>query len=113
VIFSSGQTVTVYRPGGADAFGDSLPGESHTVAGCAIWQSSSVEDTQGRDTVVTAKTLVVPNGADIVATDRVYLPGDDQAKPARWQVDADPHRWHSPLTGWEPGTVVALQRVTG
>jgi hypothetical protein len=113
LIFPFGQTITVYRPGGMDAFGDPQPGDTHDVGPCAVWQTASTEHTDMRDTVVTTRTMLVPNGADIVATDRVYLPGDDQGKPARWQVSGDPHRWHSPLTGWEPGTEVQLERVTG
>jgi hypothetical protein len=108
-----GQTVTVYRPGGADAFGDPQPGATHDVGPCAVWQNTSAEDMQGRDTIVTTRTVIAPPGADIGVADLVYLPGDDQAKPARWQVDGDPARWHDPMSGWEPGVEAQLKRVNG
>ena len=108
-----GEQITVYRPGVTDWRGDQAAGQTHVLQRCAIWQNSTTEDTQGRDTIVTTKTALVPHGADIVDTDLVYLPGDDQSKPARWQVTGDPWPVHSPLSGWEPGTEVQLKRVEG
>lgn len=108
-----GQTITVYRPGETSWNGDPLPGTSHTIPGCAIWPTSTTEVTQQRDTVTTGVTVLAPNGADIVATDRVFLPGEDPSGTARWQVDGAPFAWRSPLTGWAPGTEVRLKEVTG
>lgn len=108
-----GQTITVSRSGGTSWNGDPLPSTTHTIKGCAIWQSSTSEDMQGRDVIVTTTMLAVPYGSDIVATDMVYLPDDDTDKPAYWQVNGDPFPWRSPFTGWRPGTQVQLQRVVG
>lgn len=113
IMFAFGETITISRPGGTDPFGDPLPGATHPVDGCVIWQNSSTETMQGRDTIVTSMTVLAPVGSDILATDKVYLPGDDTAKSARWQVNGDPWRIQSPFTGWQPGSQVELLRVQG
>lgn len=112
-MFAFGDTITISRPGGTDWNGDPLPGSTFTIGGCAVWQNSSTENQQGRDTTVTTMTVLAPADSDLLNTDLVYLPGDDTAKSARWQVNGDPWRIHSPFTGWRPGDQVELKRVAG
>ena len=109
-------TVTVSRPSGYTSDGDPLPPTSHTISGCFVAPSSgdsgqpaSTERTDLRDTVITGYTLYAPYGADIQATDRIFLPGDLEP----WQVDGEVGNWQSPFSGWQPGTQASLRRVRG
>lgn len=106
-MFASAITVTVHRTA-RDAFGDLVDTATHTIDRCALLRHSTNEDRDARDQITETVTLAVPAGADITATDEVTLPDG-----TRWHVDGRPHRLHSPLTGWEPATAVALRRVTG
>lgn len=112
-MFPFGVSLVVYRPGAASWNGDKAPGSTHVTTGCALWQNSSDEITQQRDTTITTYTVLAPRGADITTADLVWLPGDDPAKPARWQVNGDPAPFDSPFTGWRPGIEVQLKRVAG
>ncbi|MEU5853944.1 hypothetical protein ABZ799_01330 [Nocardiopsis dassonvillei] len=101
-------TVTVKRAGGRDREGDPLPGTEHTIDGCAQYPQTSSEAATTGTTVITGRVLLAPYGADIRSEDRVILPDGSE-----WAVDGDPGPWSSPLTGWQPGTQVALERVKG
>lgn len=112
-MFSHGVTVTIERPGGTDRYGNTLPGTSHIVEGCAVAPRSSEERTDGQATVITGRSLYAPAGADITAGDAVVLNGAPQDDDERWQVNGDPAEWVNPFTGWSPGTAVALTRAEG
>jgi hypothetical protein len=101
-------TVTVRRPGGRDREGDPLPGTEHSIGGCAVYPRTSSETEATGTTVITGRTLLAPYGADIAPEDRVVLPDGTV-----WAVEGQPGPWESPLTGWRPGTEVALVRAEG
>lgn len=111
-----GETITVRRPAspGTSPRGDPLPAAEHTVDGCviapqvSIGQASSGEIVDRRDTVITGLALYAPPGADIQPTDRVV-----RADGTLWDVEGEPGDWLDPFTGWHPGIVVAIRRVTG
>lgn len=71
-------------------------------------RESTEPTADGRNSVITGRTLYAEPGEDVTAHDRVELPGDGV-----WQVDGDPADWRSPLTGWHPGLVIQLKRVEG
>lgn len=103
--------VTVRRGGGTDSWGDPRTPTMHTVERCIRWPRTSSEFTDRSDSVSTGWMLVVPVGADLLATDEVQMPGD--AADVWWQVEGDPLPYVSPLSGWAPGTPVALTRTRG
>jgi len=108
VTFPHGETATVQRPGGETRYGDKLPGTEHTLTGCVFAPRESTELHEFRNTVIVGLTMYAPAGADIRATDTVV-----RSDGTRWRVEGQPGVFTSPFTGWTPGVVVALERVTG
>jgi hypothetical protein len=107
----SGLTVTVLRESvsGRDPYGNDTRTPAETAySGCAVWPGTTVEDAQGRTTVTTGRTVLFPDAADVVATDKVRL-----ADGTVWRVEGDPAQHVSPITGARGGVLVVLQRVTG
>lgn len=105
-----GQTVVLVTRtrSGEDAYGnDIFTPTAKTLRGVAVWPRSSVENVQGRDTVVTGLTALLPADTDASAIDKVTVYGSD------YEVDGDPNVYDSPLTGSNPGVVVNLRRVAG
>jgi hypothetical protein len=107
VSFPFGQTVTVHRYA-LDRLGDRAETEHHTVAGCGFAPRVSTENTDRAEQVTATAELYTPTGADIGPQDVIEL-----ADGSRWEVTGDPQRWVNPLTGWHPGGVVLLTKVTG
>lgn len=113
-------TVRVRRGGGRDRFGDPQPNVEHTIDGCIKWPRTNSRGGQTlgeavdfSDTVTVGYSLHLPIGADLVATDDVLLPGEDEDGPW-WSVEGEPLPWGpSPFTGWEPGSVASLTRSRG
>jgi len=109
--FQHGESVTVLRPGTLDRYGDPVPGNpstTHTIEGCAFAPRSSTELHAQVNTVIVGLTMYAPSGADIKATDTIQ-----RSDGTRWNVEGQPGVWSSPFTGWQPGIVAALERVTG
>lgn len=105
-----GETLTVLRSTGVDGNGDPLPGSaaSTTVDGCAVWpRGTSTETVAGQDTVIIGYSALLPPATDVLATDQIQWAGD------LYEVEGEPGRYQSPLTGTQPGILVALRRVTG
>lgn len=110
--FGRGVPVSRVRPVPRDAFGDRPPGvpaEVPVALGLgAFAPSTSAEDLTTRgDTVSTYGTVYLPHGSDVLATD-VLVIGEET-----WQVDGEPARWGSPLTGTQGPLEVRVRKVTG
>lgn len=61
-----------------------------------------------QDQVITGLALYgIPASATVAATDRFIVRGDT------WEVSGAPQYYLNPLTGWSPGYVVSLSKVTG
>jgi hypothetical protein len=109
---ANGITVTVLREAvtGRSAFGNDVRTATEvTYEGCASWPTTSEENqAAGGDTVTTGRVLLLPDGAQIAATDRVRLPDG-----SLWRVQGDPEQHLSVLTLARGSVRVALQRVTG
>jgi hypothetical protein len=117
VRFAHSETITVRRPSGPAATGprgDPLPYTTHTVTGCVFapnvstGENVSAENVYRRDTVSTGLALYAPPDADIIPIDRIV-----RADGTVWEVEGEPGDWQTPWTGWHPGKVVAVKRVTG
>lgn len=79
------------------------------IAGCAIAPVSSAEaPTTDRAELLTLRTLIAPHGSDIRDTDRIRT-----ADGVEWTVDGHPSDPTHPMTGWQPGMVVALRLKEG
>lgn len=78
------------------------------VYGCAFDPGGSQEPLEdGRSVVITRPKVYAPADADILPGDRLEVRG------VEYEIEGDPAVWRSPFTGWEPGMVVNLERVTG
>ncbi|WP_433568057.1 hypothetical protein ACQP1O_43215 (plasmid) [Nocardia sp. CA-151230] len=87
-----------------DPISDPAP---RAVDGVGIELMSTRSDTERRNTTISEYRLFFPAGDPIAAGAHIQLPGDTV-----WsRVVGKPHNWHSPLTSWEPGTVVLAERV--
>jgi hypothetical protein len=101
-------TVDLIAPRPKGLHGDPLPTDPDEVqvSGCYMQQASTVENTDGRNTVVSVWDLFLPPGVTVTALHRVRWRGD------LYEVDGDP-------TPWDDGQSVAhhvevrLRRVTG
>lgn len=100
-------TVEVTRvvPAARDEFGDPVGVASppHTIEGCLLAPGGSAESQNRGDVVASDWDLYAPEGADIIATDRVRV----AAVGVTAEVHGDPKWWPG------GGVVVALRRVTG
>lgn len=78
------------------------------INSCAVAPRLDSEDrTNGRQGVIVGLTVYAPAGADILATDRVRVRGDD------YEVDGEPGDWRSPYGTANGGLEIALRRVEG
>jgi hypothetical protein len=101
--------VVTETPGGRDPYGnDRRVGSETPYAGCAWWSNATSEDDEGRLTVTTGRTALLPDAAVVAASSRVRFPDG-----SLWQVQGDPAPQWSPITGFTGGILVLLQRVTG
>lgn len=113
MIFPFGVTVTLVRrvlSSSRDEYGnDAYTEVSSDVPGVPVWASGMSEITQGRDTVISDLTafLTLPAGVDVASIDKVRVDGND------YEVVGQPNDFPSPLTGFDPGVLVQLRRVTG
>lgn len=117
-----GTTLTVRRQQ-RDSDGDLVGAPVDTVIdGWLIAPTSSSEQvTTGRDiSTLQLKAYGGPPGAvDISPGDRVYLADDPRIDqdghpvPPPWYVVGPPECWGNPRSGWEPGSVVTLHRISG
>lgn len=92
---------------GQDAYGNDTFTETQTTINAAFAPGTSLELVQGQDLVTIQPTLYLPPDVDPNPIDAVLVDGQ------RYDVDGDTDVWMSPFTGWHPGNVVKLKRVTG
>ena len=82
--------------------------DSLDIPGCAFDPGGSQEPTaDGRSSVITRPTVLAAFGSDILPGDRLVVRGKT------YEVEGDPAEYHHPMTGWEPGMTVTLERVDG
>lgn len=114
-MFAHGETVTRLRatattdPYSGEATGSdwSTP-DSLDIDGCGFNPGGSSEPLQeGRNAVITRPEVYAPADADVLSGDRLVVRG------LTYEVQGDPADWRSPFTGWNPGLVIALERVSG
>lgn len=110
--FLRGETIGVLRSAvTVDRYGNETRTDYTQVAqlyGCAVYPATSVDlGATNRDGTTTSLTVLVPPDSDVLPTDRLVIRGRTYA------IDGEPHDWHSPLTGWEPGMQVTVYRVEG
>lgn len=93
-----------------DRHGDRVGTADELVFRAVIVPSSSSENISDGDQVTTRQDLYpVEPDVDVLATDRLRLPGETGAA---WQVVGDPKRYLSPYSG-NKVTEVAIERVSG
>lgn len=114
-MFPNGETVTrlrgtpkLDRSSGETIGTDWTAPAALAIEGCAFDPGNSTEPLQqGRNAVVTQPAVYAPFGVDVLAGDRLVVRG------RTWQVVGDPGDYRSPFSGWEAGTVIHLEAVSG
>lgn len=92
---------------GQDADGNDVYGDQDTLTRGVFAPQGATELIQGQDVTLTHPTLYLEDGAPApAATDQVTVRGQ------RYDVDGDPEVFRNPFTGYEPGAVVKLLRVS-
>lgn len=118
-----GEDIVVVRPV-RDAYGDVVSYSEHTLPDCLVSASSGSSGTatshESLSEVISIYQVFVLADADVVASDRLRRPSDptpDESAGfkvrAPWMVRGDPAVWKSPFSGWNPGMVLRIERVTG
>lgn len=133
-MFPYGEVVTfeALDDGVEDAHGNPVGayGAAVAVPGCAFDPGGTVESYgPGRDTVITSPRVFIPSGVSVFEETNFFVFGtDDEGTSQRvsvsprdrvtvrgitYEVTGDPADWVNPFTGWAPGGVVSLERVSG
>jgi hypothetical protein len=102
-------TVTKRVKSGTDSLGNDVwTTTSVPLLAQAFDPGVSLEQVQGQDVITTQPTVYYPPGSDVAAIDAVTIFG------RTYEVDGEPIvNLQSPFTGWQPGVIVRLKRVTG
>lgn len=108
--FPYGWTVIVHRVEvtGQNADGNDVTSTvDYNISGVAVWPRTSTEVVQGQDTTIIGSSMLLPPELDfdIHATDRVSI------FDKLYEIDGEPGRYLSPLTGFDAGTLINLKRV--
>ena len=78
------------------------------IDGCAVAPRDSPETPgDNRDGIIIGFTVYAPEGADVTATDRLRVRGDD------YDVDGEPAVWVNPWTSVEEGVEIRTRVVNG
>jgi hypothetical protein len=109
VTWAYAQTVTLISRTvtGQDAYGNDVYIETSTTVDGAYSPGGSTELVQGQDLLTVQPTVYLPSNVAPQSVDAVLIDG------LRFDVDGDTDVWRSPFTGWSPGNVIRLKRVTG
>lgn len=108
-----GETVTVLTPGSTtDGHGNAVADwddpEETELTGCVVAPAQTPEDrSAGRQGVISLRTVYVPRGATVAATDRLVVRGEI------YEVDGDPGPWVSGFGSTMGGLEVSVRRVAG
>ena len=111
--FPFGVTVTIVRavPGGDDPYGDPIPGTTTRIdiPRCGLAPRMSTESTaRGRQGVIVGQTVYLPDSSPAVFyVDQLEVAG------VLYDIEGEPGEWSNPLTGWTPGSEVAIRRAVG
>lgn len=112
--FPGGVTVTIVRksPGGTDTYGDPIAGTVTRIdiPLCGVAPRTSTEPTErGRQGVIVGKSVYLPDNASTIPlfTDQLEIAG------VLYDIEGEPGDWTNPLTGWHPGTEIAIRRAAG
>lgn len=110
--FAHGETVTrrPFLSVTRDAHGREVPtyGPDELVAGVGVRMETSTEPREvGGQRVIRPARLLVDFDQPCEPRDRWIVRGD------LFETEGHPNRVHHPMTGWEPGAVIVLRRVTG
>lgn len=107
-MWRNGETVEILRDSPRDRYGDGGGFDFHHLEHNVIIKWGPSEGLEGqRDGDVTEVTLFFPNGADVLASDRVRLPDGDE----HW-VNGKPERPQGAFSGRRPYVKVRLKAVT-
>ena len=112
-----------------DRFGDPLDDlAEHTLTGCIVAPTgtrgtplSAEEISTSGERIQDYADVYLPSvDVDVIPTDRIRrasdpAPADGAPMKLRapWQVIGGKSEWRSPFTGWRPGAVIRIARVTG
>ena len=106
-----GETVTLVRRSitSRDADGNDRPGTTEVIVFGVGWDpGTSTELVQGQDQVVRQSRFFLPAGTVVAPLDAIR-----RASGLTYEVVGEPGDYSSPITGWTPGVVVNVKRVTG
>jgi hypothetical protein len=94
---------------GRDISGNDVYTETSVSTTGVFAPGRSVEQTDGGETVIYQPTIFgIPEDVDVTAIDAVIVNGDE------YEIDGAPQEGLlSPFTGWEPGQILTLKKVTG
>jgi hypothetical protein len=107
-VFGRGITVQVIGVV-RDKHGDTTETVVGSISGCGFAPGSSTENTDNQAQVATVGSLYPPpTTVPVNAQSKIRFPDD-----VVWHVDGEPEWWTSPFTGWAPGGVIHVRRVTG
>ena len=97
-------------PGTADSYGNTTMVDQTpvTLEGVGWDPGTSTEAVNGQDTVVQTPRFLLPAGTAVDPLDAIV-----RANGNRYEVTGEPGDYVSPFTGWAPGVVVNVRRVTG
>jgi hypothetical protein len=91
-----------------DSDGDFTETVTGTIRG-NVAPGSSTEDTVNRAAIdTTANFYAEPTATVVTAHSKLQFPDGTV-----WNVEGEPQWWSNPLTGWTPGGVITIRRVTG
>jgi hypothetical protein len=108
IVFQHGITVEVIAVA-RDRYGDTTETVVGSIAGCGFAPGSSTENTDNQAQVGTVESLYSPpTTVPVNAQSKIRFPDG-----VVWHVDGEPEWWRHPMTGWSPGGVIRLRRVTG
>ncbi len=97
---------------GRDRYGNDKYSDVETpIDGAIVWPLEATERTDERQQVFLGMKMVLPDGYEVLETDRFRIGN----KPALWEVNSarDWRDHKNPWTNDESGWEVVLQRVTG
>ena len=92
---------------GVDGDGNDVYGPVETPATGAFAPAGSTELIQGETVVLTHDTIYLTDGEPVpTANDKIRARGN------LYSIDGEPEVYHNPFTGYEPGAVLRLLKVT-